>query len=88
MHGLIMMYLIGMILLRKITSMSEQINKLDYQLVIRIPIKAVDNIEARHEANKLHKIFSTVKCDTKLQQLMNNDPPSGVSFNPVIRKFE
>jgi hypothetical protein len=58
----------------------------DYQLIIRIPIKAIDDPAARVEANSSIKYFSKLQIQAdpevsyKLQRLVDNQAPIGVAL--------
>jgi len=55
----------------------------DYQLIIKIPIKAMDDPAAREEANSIiSKAESLNKPEVsyKLQRLLDNQAPIGVAL--------
>lgn|GEM_PF-4153816 len=53
-----------------------------YQLVIRIPYEAMDDIEAREKASKIMEMISVSdEAVVKLQRLQERAEPIGVSFD-------
>ena len=57
--------------------------KNDYQLVIRIPFKAIDQPQARQKAQTILTWTKPFSEDTvvKLQELREGAPPKGVPIN-------
>lgn len=57
---------------------------LDYQLIIKIPLKALDDVAARTEANlavaDLQAYVSKDTTDMKLQRVYADKPPHGVKW--------
>jgi len=55
----------------------------NYLLIVKIPITAMDDIEARDiaqsEVDSLEVLFSEVK----LQEIFDNKPPRGIALNPT-----
>jgi hypothetical protein len=60
-----------------------------YQLIIKIPFEAIDDIEARKKAepmlvtdpvNKLQEVYE-VPVEPKLQEIFINKPPRGIALN-------
>jgi len=62
--------------------MSEQITNSNYQLVIRCPFSAADDIAAREKTTTLiHNLYGLVdNCDIKLQLLPLNAQPKGIKL--------
>jgi len=55
---------------------------LDYQLVIRIPFKAIDNLQARQIAQGFAQATAIPQESVvKLQRVHENAPPEGVEVN-------
>jgi len=62
----------------KLTAPSK-VENYQYQLVIRIPFDALDNVQARQIAEGYLKIASLpTGASVKLQRLEGNKPPSGI----------
>lgn len=62
--------------------MEEKKEIMDYQLVIKIPLKAMDNIQARQMAQELTRMFPVSKdSKVKLQRLQENKEPIGVDLD-------
>ncbi len=62
--------------------MSKQ-EQQDYQLIVKFPIKAVDNVAARIIARDIMTAcsgFKDVEQGSKLQRVVKNAPPVGVDF--------
>lgn len=61
--------------------MKEEDRMNNYQLVIRIPLKAMDNLQARQMAQELTRLFPVSKDSTvKLQRLQENKEPTGIEL--------
>lgn len=53
----------------------------DYILSIKIPIKALDDIQAREFAKVFSKIFKSIETkELKLQEIFNDKPPRHVNY--------
>lgn len=57
-------------------------DKKTYQLFLKIPIEAVDDIEARSIADVLYKdmLIDMEKCEIKLQEIFSDKAPRKVNF--------
>ena len=54
--------------------------KKDYQLMIKIPFKALDDVDARHVASMF---LIDEKSEVKLQEIYKDRPPRGIYFEKV-----
>jgi hypothetical protein len=53
----------------------------DYQLVIKVPIEALDDIDARQKSQQVIKDLNISGHTLKLQRLYLDKEPTGVSIN-------
>ena len=53
----------------------------EYQLVVKMPIEAMDDIDARQKAKELIEYIRVVGYSSKLQRLYPDKEPIGVSIN-------
>lgn len=54
---------------------------LDYQIIVKIPIKALDDIEARKMAQTVIYDFESLKeKEVKLQRVHKNKSPEGITL--------
>lgn len=51
-----------------------------YLLMIKIPIEAIDNLDARLQVREILKKKDLDKEQVKLQRLYDNKPPEGVKL--------
>jgi hypothetical protein len=51
-----------------------------YQIIIRMPIKAVDDIDARIKAQDIIRDVDLGGAEFKLQEVIENGPPRGVQI--------
>lgn len=52
----------------------------EYLIVIKIPMQALDDPDARNKANEVLKDIKLPEADVKLQKLVMNKAPIGVSL--------
>jgi hypothetical protein len=54
----------------------------DYQLIIKIPFEAIDDLDARNKAKELiqNKNIFDGKADIKLQEVFKDQPPRKVGL--------
>jgi hypothetical protein len=53
-----------------------------YQIVIKIPFEAIDDLEARNKARKIvDNLHVSDNVDVKFQKLLENQPPKGMPFD-------
>ena len=63
------------------------IERQDYSLTLRIPLKCIDDIEAREVSNKivgslsgLENFIKITKTNVKLQKIFQNKPPESIDY--------
>lgn len=52
-----------------------------YQLVIKLPIEALDDIDARQKAQQIVKDLNITGHSMKLQRLLKDKQPIGININ-------
>jgi hypothetical protein len=51
-----------------------------YQLIVKIPFEAIDDIEARKEATGMLQGMAASEENAKLQEIYDNKPPRGIAL--------